>query len=243
MAFLVIIPSRLQSTRLPNKPLANIAGKSMIQRVYEQALKLDDVDVLVACDGKEIADEVESFGGKAIITNPILPSGTDRIFAALEKIPNIEKIDFVINLQGDLPLVEPNIIKQLADVMANSNIDMATLACKASQEEADDPNIVKIAINFMSDDFGKALYFSRAAIPHSREGQGDFYHHIGIYAYKISTLKKLISLPESPLEKLEKLEQLRALENKIEIMVKVIDGRAPISVDTTADLQNVINQL
>ena len=150
---------------------------------------------------------------------------------------------FVVNLQGDLPLINPEIIKNLTSVMQDDNVDMATLACLASKEEAHDSDIVKIAINFTQPNRGKALYFSRAPIPYGRDNETQYYHHIGIYAYKIDILQKFVSLPESNLEKIEKLEQLRALENNIEIIVNVIEGKAPISVDTKKDLESVIKLL
>jgi len=241
---LIIIPSRLASRRLPNKPLCDIGGKSMIQRVYEQATKVEGATVFVACDCAAIKSEIEKIGGRAIITDPNLPSGTDRIFEAIKQIPDIFDFKFVINLQGDLPLIDPAIITKLLSLINEGNVDMATLACKANKTEAQDPNIVKIAINFNKKDQGKALYFSRAAIPYNRDlNNGNFYHHIGIYAYKINILEKLILLPESKLEKIEKLEQLRALENNIDIMVKIIEGEAPISVDTEDDLKNIIKSL
>lgn len=240
---LIIIPARLASTRLPNKPLCNIGGKSMIQRVYQQAKQVKDADVFVACDSDKIKNEIQKIGGNAIITDPNLPSGTDRIFAAAKVISNVNSFKFIINLQGDLPFVDPKIIEDLAKIMQNDDLAMATLACQADQKESTDPNIVKIAINFTKKDEGRALYFSRSPIPHSRDQNSQYYHHIGIYAYRIDILQKFVSLPESGLEKIEKLEQLRALENNIEIAVKIIKGKAPISVDTSEDLECAIKSL
>jgi 3-deoxy-manno-octulosonate cytidylyltransferase (CMP-KDO synthetase) len=240
---LIIIPARLASTRLPSKPLCNIKGKSMIQRVYQQAKKVKNAEVIVACDCLEIKNEIEKIGGRAIITDPNLPSGTDRIFAATKEIANIDDFKFVINLQGDLPLVNPEIIKDLTSTMQDDSVDIATLACLASKEEAHDSNIVKIAINFTQANKGRALYFSRSPIPYGRDNETQYYHHIGIYAYKIDILQKFVSLPESNLEKIEKLEQLRALENNIEIIVNIIEDKAPISVDTKKDLESVIKLL
>ena len=234
--FLIIIPARLASTRLPNKPLADILGKSMIQRVYEQAVKAQIGEVYVACDGEEIASEIRKFGGKAIITDPNLPSGSDRIFAALQQIDNADQFAAVVNLQGDLPAIEPQVIKAAALALIEADSDIATVASIIkNKDEITNPNVVKIAIAFGQKDLGKALYFSRAAIPH---GAGDYYHHIGIYAYKQEALKKFISLSPSALEKRESLEQLRALENDMKIAVKIVDSH-PLSVDTKEDLEAI----
>jgi len=240
---LTIIPVRLASTRLPNKPLADIVGKSMIQRVYEQALKANLGDVVIACDGEEIAKEVEKFGGKYVLTEPNLPSGTDRIFAAYEKLKEkdgyIDGFDVILNLQGDLPTIDPSVISSAADAALEENCDFATVASKITLEsEITNPNVVKIAIAFKSDNFGKALYFSRAAIPYSKKDE-DYYHHIGIYAYKKEALEKFVTLSPSPLEKRESLEQLRALENDMKINVRIVDAH-PLSVDTQEDLEVII---
>lgn len=243
---LTIIPVRLASTRLPNKPLADIEGKSMIQRVYEQANKAGLGDVIIACDGSEIADEVEKFGGKYVLTDPNLPSGTDRIYAAYEKLKQdsnyIDNFDVVLNLQGDLPTIDPNVIVSAAESALNSDCDFSTVASKITKEsEINNPNVVKIAIAFASPDSGKALYFSRSAIPYSKDNE-DYYHHIGIYAYKKSALEKFVTLSPSPLEKRESLEQLRALENDMKINVKIVDAH-PLSVDTQEDLDVIINMV
>ncbi len=236
---LIVIPARLASTRLPNKPLADIAGKSMIRRVYEQAVAAGVGEVVVACDGEKIAQEVKNFGGKFVITNPDLPSGTDRVYAAVKEIAG--DFEVVLNLQGDLPNIEPKVIKTAAEALLASDYDIVTVASKIKNEaEISNPNVVKIAIAFDSKDAGKALYFSRAAIPYAKEKTADFYHHIGIYAYKKSALKKFVSLAPSMLEKRESLEQLRALENNMKILVKIVDTH-PLSVDTKEDLEIVTN--
>ncbi|MBL6665252.1 MAG: 3-deoxy-manno-octulosonate cytidylyltransferase [Rickettsiales bacterium] len=237
---LTIIPVRLASTRLPNKPLADIVGKSMIQRVYEQACKADLGEVVIACDGLEIAKEVEKFGGKYVLTDPDLPSGTDRIFAAYEKIASEKEFDIVLNLQGDLPTIDPKVIVSAAEAAFDEGCDFATVASKITNEnEINNPNVVKIAIAFKQDDLGRALYFSRAAIPYSEKSE-DYFHHIGIYAYKAKALEKFVSLRPSNLEKRESLEQLRALENDMKINVKIVDAH-PLSVDTQEDLDVIIN--
>jgi 3-deoxy-manno-octulosonate cytidylyltransferase (CMP-KDO synthetase) len=233
--YLTIIPARLASTRLPNKPLADICGKKMIQRVYEQSLKASLGETYIASDSLEVKNLIENIGGKVIMTDPDLPSGTDRIYQALQKIDNKNDFDYIINLQGDLPIIDPKIIEKTANLIDNSSFDIATIAVKINdQKDISDPNIVKVAMANLSDIGGKALYFSRSAIPYSKDG--DFYEHIGIYVYKKSTLEEFVNLPVSNLEKLEKLEQLRALENNMSIGVALTDSK-PISIDTEADLE------
>jgi 3-deoxy-manno-octulosonate cytidylyltransferase (CMP-KDO synthetase) len=234
----IIIPARMASTRLPNKPLVDILGKTMIRRVYEKAIKSGVGEVFVACDCKEIFDEIVACNGKAIITDANLPSGTDRIYAALQQID--KEFDVVINLQGDLPNINENAIKSACQALLESDADIATIASKIKDfDEIDNVNIVKIAIAFCQEDLGRALYFSRAAIPYSKEKNGNYYHHIGIYAYKIEALKKFVSLKPSNLEIRESLEQLRALENNMKIAVKIVENH-PLSVDTKQDLDKVI---
>ncbi len=234
---LTIIPARLASTRLPNKPLADIFGKSMIVRVFEQAQKANLGEVVVACDCREIAQVIENAGGRAIITDPNLPSGTDRIYAALLQIPDYQDFEVVVNLQGDLPVIDPNVIIAAANAALQSDADIATVASVIkNKDEIDNPNVVKIAIAFDANKtLGQALYFSRAPIPH---GVGEYYHHIGIYAYKRNALEKFVNLKPSPLEKRESLEQLRALENQMKIVVQIVDSH-PLSVDTKEDLEKV----
>lgn len=240
--FLIIIPVRLASTRLPNKPLADILGKTMIQRVYEKAVAADIGEVLIACDGEEIANEVKKFGGKFVITDPNLPSGTDRIFAAFSEAAKNQNFDAIINLQGDLPNIEPSAIKAAA-LALKDDFDIATIASEIkNREEITNPNVVKIAIAFENANEGKALYFSRCPIPYSKEQNQAYYHHIGIYAYSRKSLEKFVSLAPSNLEKRESLEQLRALENNMKIAVKIVDVH-PLSVDTPEDLEAVKNQI
>ncbi|MBU6338752.1 MAG: 3-deoxy-manno-octulosonate cytidylyltransferase [Rickettsiales bacterium] len=286
--FLTIIPVRLASTRLPNKPLADILGKSMIARVYEQAIKANLGKVVIACDGEEIAAEVKKFGGEYVITDPNLPSGTDRIYAAYEQLAD-KNFDAIINLQGDLPNIDPNVIRAAAESSLEEGCDFATVASKIKNKaEITNPNVVKIAIsfeNFTEKNLGRALYFSRCPIPyykdlgtflksrcdeldtlicenrsaayndireqrkrsksdvdshHSRDFEQvpDYFHHIGIYAYKKEALEKFVRLKPSTLEKRESLEQLRALENNMKIFVKIVDAH-PLSVDTKEDLEVV----
>jgi 3-deoxy-manno-octulosonate cytidylyltransferase (CMP-KDO synthetase) len=234
---LTIIPVRLASTRLPNKPLADICGKTMIQRVYEQALAASLGDVLIACDGEEIAAEVKKFGGKFVITDPNLPSGTDRIYAAYKNF--VQDFDVIVNLQGDLPNIDPQVIRAAAEAALEHDCDIATVASKIKNEsEISNPNVVKIAIAFKEKNLGKALYFSRCPIPFSKTNDADFYHHIGIYAYKKAALEKFVNLAPSALEQRESLEQLRALENEMKIIIKIVETH-PLSVDTKEDLEIV----
>jgi 3-deoxy-manno-octulosonate cytidylyltransferase (CMP-KDO synthetase) len=242
---LVIIPARLASRRLPNKPMADIAGKTMIRRVYEQAIAANLGDVLIACDGEEIAGEVRKFKGKFVITSPDLPSGTDRIYVGyknfIKEAENSAKnYEVIVNLQGDLPNIDPQVICDAAKIaLENNDCDIATVACKISDiTEITNPNVVKISLAFKEKDLAKALYFSRCPIPFSKDNSADFYHHIGIYAYKKKALTKFVNLAPSILEKRESLEQLRALENDMKILVKIVNC-IPLSVDTKEDLKMV----
>ncbi len=242
----IIIPVRLASTRLPNKPLVDILGKTMIQRVYEKALESNVGKVFIACDGEEIANEVKKFNANFIITNPDLPSGTDRIYAAFKEIK--EEFDLIINLQGDLPNINPKALQEVAlTAFENDDAQITTLASIIkNKDEIDDQNIVKIAITFDDKNYGKncgkALYFSRAAIPFSKNKDANYFHHIGIYAFKKNALEKFVNLKPSFLEKQESLEQLRALENDMKIVVKIVDFH-PLSVDTKSDLEKIIKQI
>lgn len=232
---IIIIPARLASTRLPNKPLAIIEGKTMIQRVYEQALKANLGEVIIATDGEKIANEIKKFGGKYILTNPDLQSGTDRIYSAYKLLK--EDFDVIVNVQGDLPNIDPNVISECVNFALENDCDIATVASKISDiSEITNPNVVKIALA----QNGLALYFSRSPIPFSKNINADYFHHIGIYAYKKNALEKFINLTPSPLEKRESLEQLRALENGMKIAVKIVNAH-PLSVDTKEDLDKVIN--
>jgi 3-deoxy-manno-octulosonate cytidylyltransferase (CMP-KDO synthetase) len=232
---IIIIPARLASTRLPNKPLAIIDGKTMIQRVYEQALKANLGEVVIATDGEKIANEIKKFGGKFILTDPDLQSGTDRIYSAYKLLK--KDFDIIVNVQGDLPNIDPNVISECVNLALENDCDIATVASKINDiSEINNPNVVKIALA----QNGLALYFSRSPIPFSKNINDDYFHHIGIYAYKKNALEKFINLKPSPLEKRESLEQLRALENGMKIAVKIVNAH-PLSVDTQEDLDKVIN--
>ena len=232
MKTIIIIPARMASTRLPNKPLADIAGQTMISRVYKQAIKTN-FEVVVACDFQEIANEITKIGGKYVLTDPNLPSGTDRIYQAYQKLD--ANHDFIINLQGDLPNIDEQLILQCVNLLHNPNCDIGTLASVITDsQQINNPSVVKIALSEQK----QALYFSRSPIPYLASV---YLHHIGIYAYKKSALKKFVSLTPSSLEKQESLEQLRALENNLKIFVETVNSH-PISVDTPSDLK-LANQI
>jgi len=232
-----IIPARYGSTRFPGKVLAELEGKPIIKWVYEKASASSADYVFVATDDERVFKVVEAFGGRAVMTSPDHPSGTDRIYEAVAK--KCPDADIIINVQGDEPLLPSSVIDSLINKMkSDSSIEMATVAVPAKREEiSSNPNIVKAVM----DKNGFALYFSRAPVPFIREGGTDMplYRHWGIYVYRRKTLEKFIALPESSLEKCEKLEQLRALENGIRIFVLISDFTT-VGVDTPEDLHKVI---
>jgi 3-deoxy-manno-octulosonate cytidylyltransferase (CMP-KDO synthetase) len=233
---IVLIPARLRSQRLPNKPLAEIGGLPMIVRVWQRALAAQVGPVVVACAEAEIAGVVEAHGGQAVLTNPELPSGTDRIFEALNKLDPEHRFERVINLQGDLPTLDPALIGAVLEPLDQLGADLGTLATPIEDAaERDDPNVVKPVITFAPNHprLGRALYFSRATVP---GGEGPVYHHIGIYAYRRAALDRLATLPPSALEQRERLEQLRALEDGMTIGVALVDT-IPLGVDTPRDLE------
>ncbi|MBI3678133.1 MAG: 3-deoxy-manno-octulosonate cytidylyltransferase [Proteobacteria bacterium] len=234
MSPIVIIPARMASTRLPGKPLADISGVPMIVRVWQQAMKAAIGPVLVAAAECEIADAIARAGGHAVLTEPNLPSGSDRIFEALQKFDADGKHDVVVNLQGDLPALDPSAVKAVSEALAGTGADIATLAAEIDDaKDFDNPNVVKPVVAWEpGGKRGRALYFTRARAPH---GDGALYHHIGIYAYRREALARFVKLPPSPLEKREKLEQLRALEAGMSIVVARVE-EVPLSVDTPDDL-------
>ncbi|HEY2444536.1 MAG TPA: 3-deoxy-manno-octulosonate cytidylyltransferase [Rhizomicrobium sp.] len=229
-----IIPARMASTRLPGKPLADIAGVPMIVRVWRRATESGVGPVVVAAADREIADAIAGAGGTAILTDPALPSGTDRVFAALESFDAKGRHDVVVNLQGDLPFVEPADLRNVIDALSAGGADIATLAAQIRTEaDFDDPNVVKPVVAWNADETrGRALVFTRSRAP---SGHGALYHHIGIYAFTRGALARFVALPPSPLEIREKLEQLRALEAGMTIVVARVEN-VPLSVDTEADL-------
>ncbi len=234
MTPIIIIPSRMASTRLPGKPLADIGGRPMILHVLARAREADIGPVAVACAEGEIAAAVRDAGGTAVLTDPSLPSGSDRVHAALATLDPHGHHDVVVNLQGDLPTMPPLHLRAVLAPLADPAIDIATLVAPVgSAEEAAAASVVKVACAF---DRGRAvspaLYFSRLPIP---AGDGPLWHHIGVYAYRRAALARYVALPESPLERRERLEQLRALEAGMRIACARVD-HAPFGVDTPEDL-------
>jgi 3-deoxy-manno-octulosonate cytidylyltransferase (CMP-KDO synthetase) len=232
---ILVIPARMASTRLPGKPLADIRGVPMIVRVWARAVAAGLGPVVVAAGEAEIVAAIEKAGGKGVLTDPGLPSGSDRIWAALEVADPEGTHDVVVNLQGDLPALDPEQLKTVVTCLQKTGADIATLAAPIDNEADEaNPAVVKAVVAWDAQErFGRALYFTRATAP---AGDGVLYHHVGLYAYKRDALKKFVVLPPSPLEEREKLEQLRALEAGMSIAVARVD-EAPLSVDTPADLE------
>jgi len=232
---ILLIPARMASTRLPGKPLADIGGVPMIVRVWARAVAAGLGPVVVASAEKAIVAAVEKAGGRAVLTDPALPSGSDRIWAALMAADPQGAHDVVVNLQGDLPALDPEQLKTVVAALAKSGADIATLAAPIDNaaDEAN-PAVVKAVVAWDAQErLGRALYFTRARAP---GGEGTLYHHIGLYAYRREALESFVALPPSALEQREKLEQLRALEAGMSIAVARVD-EAPLSVDTPADLE------
>jgi 3-deoxy-manno-octulosonate cytidylyltransferase (CMP-KDO synthetase) len=230
---ILLIPARMASTRLPGKPLADIAGRPMIVRVWERAMAAGLGPVAVAAAEPEIVAVIEAAGGRAVLTDPGLPSGSDRIFAALKLLDPDGRHDVVVNLQGDLPALAQGVIQAVVGALPGS--DIATLAAEITDPaERDNPSVVKAVVAWEADGKkGRALYFTRATAP---MGEGPLFHHLGIYAFMRDALARFVALPPSPLERREKLEQLRALEAHMSIAVARVDS-VPLSVDTPADLE------
>ena len=238
---IIVIPSRLSATRLPGKPLADIHGRPMILHVLDRAREAGIGPIAVACADAEIAAAVRAEGAEAVMTDPSLPRGSDRVHVALAQLDPQGRHDVVVNLQGDLPTIPPAYLRTVLTPLADPQFDIATLVAPiTSAEEAASPSVVKAACAF---DGGRAvspaLYFSRAAIP---SGEGPRWHHIGIYAFRRTALARFVALPESPLEKRESLEQLRALEAGMRIACARV-AAAPFGVDTPADLERARRDL
>ncbi len=231
---LVIIPARLAATRLPNKPLADIAGRPMIAHVVERARQAGIGPVAVAADSAEIADALLSSGAEVVLTRANHPSGSDRIFEALGRVDPTRRHDVVVNVQGDFPTVSPEAIKAALSPLWDRDVAIGTLAGEIEEErERADPNVVKVVGTEVAPGRLRALYFTRATAP---TGDGPLYHHSGIYAWRRDALERFVALPPSPLEIRERLEQLRALEAGMRIDVMLID-EVPFGVDTQADLE------
>lgn len=223
----------MHATRLPGKPLANIGGIPMIVHVWQRATAANAGHVIVATDSNEIANAVIAAGGDAVMTRADHASGSDRIYEAITKV-DAGRASIIVNLQGDLPTLDPHLVHQCIAPLATPEVDIATLAAVISDaEERTNPNVVKVVGTPIAEDRLRALYFTRATAP---SGDGPLYHHIGIYAYRRDSLERFVALPPSPLEKREKLEQLRALEAQMRIDVAIVDT-VPLGVDTPADLE------
>ncbi len=232
---IVVIPARMQASRLPGKPLADIHGEPMIVHVWRRAVKAGIGPVVVACAEKEIAEAVIAHGGTAVLTPPDLPSGSDRIWSALEQVDPERQFAAVVNVQGDLPTIDPLIIRAAMAPLDDPQVDIATLVAEiVREEERVNPNVVKAVISFTKPQkSGRALYFTRTTAPW---GEGPHYHHIGLYAYRREILERFVRLPQGELEKREKLEQLRALENGMRIDAALVET-VPLGVDTWDDLE------
>jgi len=247
MKILGLIPARYASTRFPGKPLADILGKPMIQRVYEQASQSHLHELYVATDDQRIAAVVEAFGGKVVLTSEAHPTGTDRCREAAQKIEEStgEHFGAVINIQGDEPYIHPEQIDLLASAFERQGVEIATLVKHlGSADDARNPGIIKVVRNLQE----QALYFSRNLVPHYRGADLEealvlhrYFKHIGMYGYRRDMLDRIAALPQSPLEKVESLEQLRWLENGISILALETEQQSR-SVDTPADLEILIRE-
>jgi 3-deoxy-manno-octulosonate cytidylyltransferase (CMP-KDO synthetase) len=231
---IILIPARMAASRLPGKPLADIAGRPMIAHVMARAAAADVGRVFVATDSVEIAAAVSAAGGEPVMTRDDHASGSDRIFEALERIDPQGKAEIVVNVQGDLPTLDPADLRAALGPLADPAVDIATLAAEIRKvEERTNPNVVKVVGTPIGPDRLRALYFTRATAPW---GDGALYHHIGLYAYRRAALARFVALAPSPLERREKLEQLRALEAGMRIDVALVRS-VPLGVDTPEDLE------
>ncbi|WP_046862253.1 3-deoxy-manno-octulosonate cytidylyltransferase [Microvirga massiliensis] len=231
---IVLIPARLSATRLPNKPLAEIAGEPMIVHVWRRAVEAGIGPVAVATDAPEILEAVEQAGGTAVMTRADHVSGSDRIHEAVECLDPDGRHDIVVNVQGDLPTIDPGAIAASVPPLADTGVDIATLVAVITRsEERTDPNVVKMVGSEIVPGRFRTLYFTRATAP---SGEGPLYHHIGLYAYRRAALRRFVSLPPSPLERRERLEQLRALEAGMRIDAVLVED-VPLGVDTPHDLE------
>jgi 3-deoxy-manno-octulosonate cytidylyltransferase (CMP-KDO synthetase) len=230
----VLVPARLNATRLPGKPLVDIAGLPMIVQVIRRAEEAGVGPVWTATDSPEVVEAVETAGGHAVMTGAHHQSGSDRIFEALLKLDPAGRAKIVVNVQGDLPTIAPQAIRAALLPLADPAVDIATIAAIITEaSERTDPNVVKLVGSEIAPRRLRALYFTRASAP---AGEGPLYHHIGLYAYRRAALERFVKLKPSPLEKRERLEQLRALEAGMRIDAAIVDG-VPLGVDTPADLE------
>ena len=233
---IILIPSRLSASRLPNKPLLKINNKSLINHVYEKGQSTNIGDVYVVTGDKEIFEEVVKNNGKSILTKKNHLTGTDRIFEAYDPL-NRNDIDYIINLQGDEPLIDTNDIVNLNNLAIKHNFEIATLACRLEKKNIQNQNVVKVICdeNIEKNNFSKAKKFLRSI---RNEKSENIYHHIGIYIYKVTAIQKFVSLKQSPNEIRHRLEQLRALDNNIKIDV-IFANSTPVGVDTNEDFLEI----
>jgi 3-deoxy-manno-octulosonate cytidylyltransferase (CMP-KDO synthetase) len=230
---LILIPARMTATRLPGKPLADIGGEAMIVHVWRRAVEAGIGPVAVATDSAEIAAAVEAAGGVAVMTRDDHPSGSDRIKEAADILDPAGRHDVIVNVQGDLPTIDPRVIAASVGPLSDPAVDIVTLAAVITrEEERTEPSVVKAIAAGIAPRRMRALYFTRATAP---SGEGPLYHHIGLYAYRRRALDRFVALPPSPLEKRERLEQLRAVEDGMRIDIIVVDD-VPLGVDTPHDL-------
>lgn len=230
MKTIIMIPSRMASSRFPGKPMVKINGKPMIQRVWQQAINCNIGDVVVACSENEVFDLITNLGGKAILTNPNLPSGTDRIYSALTQMPKYKEFDFVINLQGDMPIIKPQQIKKVINPLKHK-YSIGTLATNLKRDEVSNKNVTKVSVKWDKNNIGQAKEFFR----YKNKIDENTFHHVGIYSYTINSIKDFVKLPTSKNEKLLNLEQYRAMDAGIGIGV-TLENNIPPSIDTKEDL-------
>lgn len=236
MKTIIVIPARMASERFPNKPMALIDGMPMIKRVWKKAIEADIGKVIVACSEKEVFDLIKSSGGKAIMTKASLPSGTDRVFHAISSLPEIEYFDSIINLQGDMPLINSQDIKKV-NIPIVQGFDIGTLVTKLDSNDEIDENITKARINWIKkNELGHAFDFYKI----SKKNLNNIYHHVGIYSFTFKALKRFVNLKPSYNELYHKLEQWRALDVSMSIGVSFINNNS-LSVDTEEDLKKVEN--
>lgn len=237
---LVLVPARLAATRLPGKPLADIHGEPMVVHVWRRAVEAGVGAVVVAADSPEIAEAVVAAGGQAVLTRPDHPSGSDRIHEALEALDPDRDFNVIVNVQGDLPTIDPAAIRACVGPLADPGVDVATLVAEITREEEKTaPSVVKMVGAEIAPGRFRCLYFTRATAP---TGPGPLWHHIGLYAYRREALERFVTLPPSPLELREKLEQLRALEAGMRIDAVKVDV-TPLGVDTPQDLERAREML
>ncbi|GGF08655.1 3-deoxy-manno-octulosonate cytidylyltransferase [Aliidongia dinghuensis] len=238
---LVVIPSRLAATRLPNKPLADIHGTPMIVHVWRRAMEAGIGPVVVACGDRPILEAIEAAGGTAIMTAPDHPSGSDRVWEAVRTVDPDGRHDIIVNVQGDMPTLDGAFIRKALDPLADPAVDISTLVCEIVEpSERERPSVVKAVVAWRPEGgVGRALYFSRATVP---TGPGPLYHHLGLYAYRRSALRRFVGLAPAPLELREKLEQLRALEAGMRIDVVEV-ATVPLNLDTPEDLEQARKML